>query len=140
MSNWIDFGDIYPNEYQSANVYDYGNGYNYLEIYSSSKSVVLIDLTKFLKIGDSYIFSFGLPTTDGVNSAALTSCNILWYLVDGGGYSDGSYLGDTCFELLINNENKSKFLGKKTSYEFTYTQGFKNTYLTLFRGSITNAK
>lgn len=131
MSNWVDIGDRDPNYFQPANVYDYGNGYNYIEVYSSSKSVLLVDITEFLKIGESYRFSFGLPITDGVNNSALTSCNILWALIDGGGYTDASSLGESVFEITIDNENKSKFLGKSTSYEFTYTQGYKNTYLAL---------
>ena len=131
LSNWIDIGETDPKYFQSANVFDYGNGYNYIEVYSSSKSVLLVDLTEFLKIGESYRFSFGLPTTDGINNVALSSCNILWGLLDGGGYTDASSLGESVFEIIINNENKTKFLGKSTSYEFTYTQGFKNTYLAL---------
>ena len=131
LSNWIDIGETDPKYYQSANVFNYGNGYNYIEVSSSSKSVLLVDLTEFLKIGESYSFSFGLPTTDGVNNVALSSCNIFWSLLDGGGYTDASSLGESVFEIIINNENKTKFLGKSTSYEFTYTQGFKNTYLAL---------
>lgn len=131
MSNWVDIGESDPNYFQPANVYDYGNGYNYIEVYSSSKAVLLVDITDFLKIGESYRFSFGLPTTDGVNNSSLTSCNILWGLLDGGGYTDASSLGESVFEITIDNDNKSKFLGKYTSYEFTYTQGYKNTYLAL---------
>ena len=131
LSNWVDIGDTDPNYFQPANVYDYGNGYNYIEVYPSSKSVLLVDLTEFLKIGESYRFSFGLPTTDGVNNSALTSCNIAWGLVDGGGYTDFPSIGASVFEIEINNENKSNYLGKYTTFEFTYTQGYKNTYLAL---------
>lgn len=131
LSNWIDVGETDSNYFQSANVFDYGNGYNYIEVFPSSKSVFLLDLTEFLKIGESYKFSFGLPTTDGVNNSALTSCNIAWGLVDGGGYTDFPSVGASVFEIVINNENKSNYLGKNTTFEFTYTQGYKNTYLAL---------
>lgn len=131
LSNWIDVGETDSKYFQSANVSDFGNGYNYIEVFPSSKSVFLLDLTEFLKIGESYKFSFGLPTTDGVNNSALTSCNIAWGLVDGGGYTDFPSVGASVFEIVINNENKSNYLGKNTTFEFTYTQGFKNTYLAL---------
>lgn len=130
MSNWVDFGDESP-YFQSADVTFLGNSVNYIEISSNSTTVLLFDLTQFLKIGDSYRFAFNLPTTNGYNSSSLTSCVLTWALCDGSG-DDYPTVGNNVFEINIDDTNKSKYLGKTTVFEFTYTQGFQNTFLCLF--------
>lgn len=130
MSNWVDFGDESP-YFQSADVTFLGDSVNYIEIPSNSTTVLLFDLTQFLKIGDSYRFAFNLPTTNGYNSSSLTSCVLTWALCDGSG-DDYPTVGNSVFEINIDDTNKSKYLGKTTVFEFTYTQGFQNTFLCLF--------
>lgn len=130
MSNWVDFGDESP-YFQSADVTFLGDSINYIEIPSNSTTVLLFDLTQFLKIGDSYRFAFNLPTTNGYNSSSLTSCVLTWALCDGSG-DDYPTVGNNVFEINIDDTNKSKYLGKTTVFEFTYTQGFQNTFLCLF--------
>lgn len=129
LSNWTDYSD--ESEYfQSADVSYLDNNVNYIEISSSDTSVYLFDVTEFLKIGESYNFSFTLPTTDGANSTSLDSCILSWSLTDGGGSSYPTY-GSDVFLINIDKNNKSNYLGKTTVFEFTYTQGFQNTFLCL---------
>lgn len=129
LSNWTDYSD--ESEYfQSADVSYLDNNVNYIEISSSDTSVYLFDVTEFLKIGESYNFSFNLPTTDGANSTSLDSCILSWSLTDGGGSSYPTY-GSDVFLINIDKNNKSNYLGKTTVFEFTYTQGFQNTFLCL---------
>ena len=132
LSNWVDYGEN-SSLYQSANVSYLGNNTNYITVSGSNKVVVLYDLTEFLKIGESYEFSFSLPNTEGLNNNSLNSCNLSWYLCDGSN-TEFPIAGEEIFRISINNSNKSNYLGKTTAFEFTYTQGFKNTiklFLTL---------
>lgn len=129
MAHWVDYGEISSDYFQPANVRYLGNGVNYIEVSGSNKFVVLFDLTEFLKIGESYRFTFTLPTTDGVNNVALNSCQLLWALTNG---DSSPTIADSVFEIVLNNDNKSKYLGKTTSFEFTYTQGFVNTFLCFY--------
>ena len=130
MTNWIDFGE--ESEYfQSATVEYLDNDVNHFVVSSSDKTVFLFDMTEFLKIGESYNLSFTLPTTGNKNSSALNTCDITWTLTDGNGDLYPS-VGADCFSLVIDKNNKSNYLGKTTTYEFTYTQGFKNTFLCLY--------
>lgn len=128
MSNWVDIGES-DSSFQSANVRYIGNGSNYIEVLGSSKYVILYDISEFLKVGECYKFSFTLPTTDGVNNVALNSCQILFTLTS---FDDYPNVQEQVFEVLVNSDNKSKFLGKTTTYEFTYTQGYANTCLALY--------
>ena len=129
LSNWTDYSD--ENEYfESPNISYLDNNVNYIEVSGSSYPVYIFDVTEFLKIGESYNFSFNLPTTGGSNSTSLNSCELHWCLTDGNGDSVPSY-GSDVFEIVVNNNNKSNYLGKTTVFEFTYTQGFQNTFLCL---------
>lgn len=139
LSNWVDYGEN-SSLYQSANVSYLGNNTNYITVSGSNKVVVLYDLTEFLKIGESYEFSFFLPNTEGLNNNALNSCQLSWYLCDGSNI-EFPIAGEEIFRISINNSNKSNYLGNTTAFEFTYTQGFKNTCLCLsiFPGEDLNA-
>ena len=128
MSNWVDFGKDEPTLFQKASVIYLDNDTNYITVSGSKNSVVLFDLTEFLKIGESYQFSFFLPKTEGLNNTSLNSCKLSWFLCDGSGDVYPT-IGSNVFEITIDNSNKDKFLGNTTTFEFTYTQGFKNTYL-----------
>ncbi len=130
MSNWIDIGETDSRYFNSATVRYLGNNVNYIEITGNSKSVILCDLTDYLKIGESYQLSFTLPTIDGVNNVAFNTCQIQWVLIDGlGSSSSNPQFGEGVFDLIIDSSNKLNYLGKETTFEFTYTQGFKNTFL-----------
>ncbi len=128
LSNWVDYGKDEPTLFQSASVTYLGNNTNYISVSGSKKSVILFDVTEFLKIGESYQFSFSLPKTEGLNNTALNSCKLTWFLCDGSGDVYPA-IGNNVFEITIDSSNKDKYLGQTTSFEFTYTQGFKNTYL-----------
>lgn len=130
LSNWTDYGDN-SDYFGSADVTYLGESVNKITVSSSNYAVILFDLTEFLKIGESYNFNFTLPTTDGANSSALESCQLSWALCDGSG-DNVPTVGANVFEISINNDNKSKYLGTDITFEFTYTQGYKNTFLCLF--------
>lgn len=129
LSNWVDYGEN-SSLYQQADVSYIGNNTNYITVSGSNKIVVLYDITQFLKIGESYQFSFSLPNTEGLNNNALNSCELSWYLCDGSN-TDFPIAGQEVFRISIDNANKNNYLGKTTTFEFTYTQGFKNTCLCL---------
>lgn len=129
LSNWVDYGEN-STLYQQADVTYIGNNTNYITVSGSNKVVVLYDITQFLKIGESYEFSFSLPNTEGLNNAALNTCELSWYLCDGSN-ADFPIAGQEVFRISIDNKNKFNYLGKTTTFEFTYTQGFKNTCLCL---------
>lgn len=130
LSNWTDYGDN-SDYFVSADVTYLGESVNKITVSSSNYAVILFDLTEFLKISESYNFNFTLPTTDGANSSALESCQLSWALCDGSG-DNVPTVGANVFEIIINNDNKSKYLGADITFEFTYTQGYKNTFLCLF--------
>ena len=123
MSNWGQFGA------NQATIRFLGNETNYIEASGSSHPILIYDLTEFLKIGESYRFSFSLPTTDGVNNSALNSANLIWFITDGD--ETPTINAETVKLLEVNKDNKSKYLGKNVVYEFTYTQGFQNSFLVL---------
>lgn len=123
MSNWGQFGA------NNATIRFLGNETNYIEASGSSHPILVYDLTEFLKIGESYRFSFTLPTTDGVNNSALNSAKLIWYITDGD--ETPTINAETVKLLEVNKDNKSKYLGKNVVYEFTYTQGFQNSFLLL---------
>lgn len=126
MSNWVDYGEESPGYFQPATVQNL-SGLNYITVNGSSKSVLLIDVTEFLKVGEHYRFTFMLPTIDGVNSVALNTAELSFGLLD---YSTGAP-GSDVFAITVNNSNKSDFLGKVISYDFTYTEGFTSTCIAL---------
>lgn len=122
MSNWVDYGEISSDYFQPATVQNL-SGLNYITVNSSSKSVILIDVTEFLKVGEHYRFTFCLPTIDGVNDVALNTSEFNFGLLD---YSTGAP-GSDVFSITIDKSNKKDFLGKIVSYDFTYTEGFSST-------------
>lgn len=123
LTNWGQFG------LNTANIRYLGNTVNYLEASGSSHPIFIFDLTEYLKIGESYRLTFRLPTTDGVNNVALNTASLLWFISDGD--ETPTINAETRKLVEVNKNNKSKYLGKETTYEFTYTEGYKNSFLYL---------
>lgn len=125
LSNWVDCGENLSS-FQSVDISSTGSN-NIISVSSNSKGIVILyDLTEFLKVGESYEFTFTLPNT---NNTGLGSYSLKWYLANS---VEGPVASESKELVVVNSSNKSDFLGKTTTYEFTYTEGYKNTCLALY--------